>query len=192
MTVRLLWAVLLAGALVVVAPQAALACSCAQRSVTQQIEAADTVLAGTVEWTSTDQVTTRVYSVRVDTVYRGAAGAIERVETPVSSASCGLEDLAAGERVLLFAQGRHPGRLSAGLCDGSGAFDQAVADQVVAITGTTAEPPPAAPVDPLLPDGPRADAWSWSGPLSTAGGVVVLAVVALVAVRLVRRRRQSS
>ncbi len=188
---RLLLAALAAAALVVIAPQAAVACSCVQMSVAEQVDRADTVLAGTVEWSSTDQVSTRVYSLRVDTVYKGEAAEVERVETAASEAACGLGEYAAGKRLLVFAQGAHPGRLSADLCGGSAVFDQATADQVLAITRISTQPAPGASSDPLLPHGPREDAWDWSRPLSIAGGIVVLSVLALVVVRLLRRRRPS-
>lgn len=175
---------LVVGVLVVVAPSAALACSCAGGSVAQQIERADTIAVGTVEW-KTDNALGRSYGVEVDEVYDGVATRQTKIYTESNEAACGLTDLAVGQRYLFFLQGKNPGQLRANLCGGTtSADDVAVLNEVQKRTDGPFEPFPfMAEPDPTAADG--ADVVRLAGVLS------ILGLIGFGAFALIRRRRQG-
>lgn len=168
--------------MVLLTPSVALACSCVQASVSKQVDQAETVVGGTVEWTSTDGEQ-RTYGLKVDEVYKGISGIREKVVTPANDAACGLGELATGERYLFFLQGRHPGKMTAGLCGGSGAYTDARVLQVQEKTKGPFEPLPTFGGTP--PEEGGTDLVRVVG----IGAFVLAAGVAAVA--LVRRRRSG-
>jgi hypothetical protein len=167
--------------LLVLTPSPSWACSCAVSAPRQQVQAAGTVAAGTVDWTATDGQT-RSYQVSVDRVYKGAAARTEKLTTSASEASCGLGDLATGTRYLFFIDGVHPGAMRVGLCGGTAAYDDALARQVEAVTGPPGRPLPG-------PRGTAAPPEDHSSRTLVLGlGAVVVLLGAATAVVVGRRR----
>lgn len=138
---RLLVVLLLAAGMVLVSPSDALACSCKQATTAEHVDRADTVVAGTVEWVS-DNGLDRTYSVSVDQVFKGLAGLREKVHTSASEASCGLGELGTQKQYVFFLDGKHPGRLSAGLCGGTAPYGAEIVTEVQQKTGTPVPPLP--------------------------------------------------
>jgi len=136
---RLLLAVIVTFGVLVLTPSPSWACSCAMATTRQHVKDAVTVAAGTVDWTATDGQT-RTYRVDFDSVYKGAAASSEKLSTNANDASCGLGNLATGERYLFFIDGLHPGTMRVSLCGGTIAYDDAVAQQVESITGPPGKP----------------------------------------------------
>ncbi len=169
--------------LVLLSPSVALACSCAQTSVGDQVDRADTVVGGTLDWTSTNGID-RTYSLKIDEVYKGLAGVREKIVSPDSEASCGLGDLATGDRYLFFIHGRHPGRMTADLCGGSTAYTDDVVLAVQAKTKGPFEPLP------VFGDTPPPEAHGADKVRVVGIGAFVVAFAA-GAVVLVRRRRSG-
>ena len=167
--------------LLVLTPSASWACSCAISAPTQQVKAAGTVAAGTVDWTATDGQTT-TYKVDFDAVYKGSVAGSEKLTTAAAGSACGVGDLAAGRRYLFFIEGEHPGAMRIGLCGGTTPYDEALAAQVAAITG-----PPSKPLATPTPEGDEGD-----GPVGTVTwGIGAAALLALVggAASFLRRRK---
>lgn len=178
---RLLLALAVALGLLVLTPSPSFACSCAMESFEKQVARAGTVASGTVDWTATDNQTL-TYKVDFDAVYKGSAAGSEKLTTSANEASCGLTDLDSGTRYLFLIEGRHPGAMSVGLCGGTVELTEAVAAEVVAVTG-----PPGKPLS-----GPSAESEPDGSSLGTylaAGGAVLL--VALGAAAFVVRRREA-
>jgi hypothetical protein len=138
---RALLVVLVSAGLLVLTPSPSWACSCAAAGPGRHAELADTVATGTVDWTATDGQVRR-YQVSIEQVYKGAAARTEKLTTGANDASCGLGDLAIGKRYLFFIDGVHPGAMRIGLCGGTTAYDDALAQQVEALTGPPRRPLP--------------------------------------------------
>jgi len=167
--------------ILVLTPTASWACSCAISTTPQQVKAATTVAAGTVDWTATDGQT-RTFKVDFDTVYKGAVAGSEKLSTAANGASCGVGDLATGKRYLFFIEGEHPGAMRIGLCGGTTPYDDALAAQVASLAGPPSKPLKAPSSNADESDGP-------GGALTVAGGAAaVLALVAGAAFFLGRRR----
>jgi hypothetical protein len=178
---RVLLAVVVAFGILVLSPSASWACSCAVSTPQQQVKAAGTVAAGTVDWTATDGQT-RTYKVDFDDVYKGSVAGSEKLTTAANGAACGVGDLATGRRYLFFIEGQHPGAMGIGLCGGTTPYDPALAAQVAAITG-----PPSKPVATPVAKGDDSD-----GPGGAVtvlvGAAALLALAAGTAFFLGRRR----
>lgn len=149
---RLLLVLAVTVGMLVLTPTPSWACSCASQATSALVERADTIVDGTLVWTSTNGIE-RTYSLSIDRVFKGKAAQREKVLTQASEAACGLGNLATDERYLFFIQGEHLGTMSTGLCDGSGPYDAALASQVEAITGAPTGPtelavPESGPTDP--------------------------------------------
>jgi len=127
--------------MVLLTPSVALACSCVRSSVADQVDRADTVVGGELEWATTNGLE-RTYSLKVDEVYKGVSGIREKIVSPASDAACGLGELATGERYVFFIHGRHPGRMTVDLCGGSTTYTDDVVLQVQAKTKGPFEPLP--------------------------------------------------
>ena len=110
------------GALAVVAlsPAPSYACSCAMaESVSQYADRADVVLVGTVEERAEPGVLSSsaepaVLTLSVASVLKGGARATQEVLSPVSGASCGLEDVEVGRSYVVFASHSSDQRASVG------------------------------------------------------------------------------
>lgn len=124
---------LVAGALLVLAPGPAAACSCKGADVASQVESADSIGSGTVAWVATNAETT-TFAVDFTEVHKGRLGSREKVRTPSDGETCGLV-VEQGRRYLLFVQGAHGGTLRTDLCSGSAAYSEPVADQVRTLAG---------------------------------------------------------
>lgn len=185
---RALLVLAVAVGMLVLTPQRSWACSCAQADPAAQARAADTVIAGTLRWTSTNGLD-RSYQVDVDAVYKGAAATTEKILTPANEASCGLGALATDRRYLFFVDGRHPGELRVNLCSGSQPYDASVARAVQQVTGAP-KPPSAEPATrPVIALHDDRTLPTIAGVVG--GGLVALGVVIGIA-GLVRRRRAPS
>lgn len=137
--------------MLVLTPTPSWACSCAGQSTAQHVKRADTIVDGTLVWTSTNGME-RTYSLAVDRVFKGKAAQREKVLTQAREAACGLGELATGERYLFFIKGVHLGQMSTGLCNGSGPYNARVAAEIEAITGAPTGPtelsaPQSGPID---------------------------------------------
>jgi MYXO-CTERM domain-containing protein len=175
---RVVIALAVALGMLVLTPSPSWACSCAMVSTDGHVANAETVAAGTVDWTATDGLS-RTYKVDFDQVYKGAAGGSEKLTTQANEASCGLGDLATGKRYLFFIQGRHSGVMTVNLCGGTVAYTAAIAHQVEAITG-----PPGKPVSAVTAETePGGVSSGW------IAGIGALALLVLAAVAVVVRRR---
>jgi hypothetical protein len=141
---RALLALLVSAGLLVLTPSPSWACSCAIVDPPQLVKLAGTVAVGTVDWTATDGQT-QTYQVAFDSVYKGAAARTEKLTTNAEGSACGLTDLAVEKRYLFFIDGVHPGAMRIGLCGGTTAYDDALAQQVEAVTGAPGRPLPGPP-----------------------------------------------
>ncbi len=125
--------------MLVLTPTTSWACSCAGQSTAEYVERADTIVDGTLVWTSTNGIE-RTYGLRIDRVFKGKAAQREKVLTQASDAACGLGELATDERYLFFIKGQHLGTMSVDLCNGSSAYDAVRAAEIEAITGAPTGP----------------------------------------------------
>jgi hypothetical protein len=137
--------------MLVLTPTTSWACSCAQQETVAHVARADTIVDGTLVWSSTNGIE-RTYSLQIDQVFKGKAAAREKVLTPASDAACGLGQLATDERYLFFITGEHLGTMSSGLCSGTAPYDAALASEIEAVTGDPTGPtelavPETGPVD---------------------------------------------
>jgi hypothetical protein len=185
---RLLLVLTVAAGMLVLTPQPSWACSCAMADPATHAQRADTIIAGTLDWTSTNGLE-RAYQVEVDQVFKGTAVAKEKLTTKAAEASCGLGALATGRRYLFFVRGTHGGAMRVDLCGGSQEYSDALAAQVQQATGPPRQP------DPL----PTSGTFQLNGDdrtLPTIAGIVggsLVAVALLVgAVAGVRRLRSRS
>lgn len=210
-TIRGLVAALLVGlAITAFAPTPAYACSCVGGTAPDFVQGAEVVITGTMErrdepavWDSSADPAT--YTVTVDRVYKGTATPTQEVLTPMSGASCGLENIKLGERYVVF--GSHQslmGELSddlwATLCGGT---DLATPDYVASVEEAAGEgaPPPSggdAASDPgaegqqsadgnLAGDDPPAQsAVPLAAPMALASGGALVVLTGLLWLRLWR------
>jgi hypothetical protein len=179
-SVLVVLAVVVTFGILVLTPTASWACSCAISTTPQQVKAATTVAAGTVDWTATDGQT-RTYRVDFDAVYKGSVAGSEKLSTAANAAACGVGDLATGKRYLFFIEGEHPGAMRIGLCGGTTPYADALAAQVVSLAGP--------PSKPLKAPSPETDDSDGSGGATTVavGAAALLALVAGAAFLLGRR-----
>jgi hypothetical protein len=142
--IRALLVLLVGAGLLVLTPSPSWACSCAVADPPQLVKLAGTVAVGTVDWTATDGQT-QTYQVAFESVYKGAAARTEKLTTNAEDSACGLTDLAVDRRYLFFIDGVHPGAMHIGRCGGTTAYDDALAQQVEAVTGPPGRPLPGPP-----------------------------------------------
>lgn len=162
------------------APRAA-ACSCVATTTAEQAARAELVAVGTVAKSSVPPGTV-VYgsdpitlTVELESLWKGTAERTVEVQTPGGSASCGLDGLAPGMRIILFAGhtdliGGPVDGWSSLLCDGTGQFTQATADDLTAAIGE-----PTAP----LPDPVDGDTTPRTSSVGVPGGMLIPLAVTL-------------
>lgn len=211
-TIRGLVAALLVGlAITAFAPTPAYACSCVGGQAADFVVGADVVLTGTMEkreepaaWKSSADPAT--YTVTVDRVYKGAATSTQEVLTPVSGASCGLENITLGDRYVVFGSyenlmAESSDELWATLCAGTDRATPQYVAAVEAVAGTGAAPTsgPGTATDPgpegeraasgdLADDGPPAQpAVPLAAPMALASGGALVVLTGLLWVRFWRR-----
>ena len=151
-TIRVLLAAFL-GALAVVAltPAPSYACSCATAEpVSQYADWADVVLVGTVEERVEPAVLSSsadpaVLTLSVDRVLKGGARVTQQVLSPVSGASCGLENVEVGRSYVVFAShrtldGEPTDALWSLLCDGTRPASPGFVAAIEAATGPGSPP----------------------------------------------------
>lgn len=221
--VRLL-AVVAAGLIAVGVAVPASACSCAMRSTAELADAADLIVRGRV--TAIDR--TRVaggsadpvlYTIAATAIWKGPTATTYTVATAASGASCGLEGIAEGDDIVLFARAAdQPGAdlaatWTTSLCSGTGPASSRLAEvqallgrgrpaplpsTVIPVTGKPS-PPPLLPTPNAESDVPTPAASSTTGASGPGAGpaafpttaVLVTAALAAgaVALLLVSRRR---
>lgn len=120
-------------ALVILLPNKAMACSCAERpSMEEQLERKTAVFAGEVIsvkkpsfiFSSADLVKAEF---KVNQVWKGDLGTEAAVYTALYSESCGYEGFTAGEEYIVFAYGKSD-RLETGICEGTKPLSSAQED----------------------------------------------------------------
>lgn len=159
------------------------ACSCAISSTEEKVGFADLVGEGTViavdapsdVVSSTDGT---VFTIELDRIWKGEATSIVEVQSPTSSASCGLDGLSEGMEIVLFAGHTDimgtptPDQWQANLCGGTGPVDEQVSAELDQLLGAARMPEPstAAPVESQagVPGGALI-------PLALTGGTSLLA-----------------
>jgi hypothetical protein len=191
-------AVLVALSLLVVGAAPSFACSCVMSDAAGHVDGAGVVVSGTVtdvvpppERAVMSSMDPATYVVDVDQVFKGEAGPTVEVLSPNSGASCGLENVKAGRRYVVFAshqsmQGNDPDRLWANLCGGTGPATPRLLAAVEEVTGapTTAAYGSELTVtfDEPTDEQPSEDDWlaGWALPIGlAAGGSLVLLTAAL-------------
>lgn len=148
------------------------ACTCATRSLPEQLEAATVVFTGTVR---TVKSGARVaVALDVSAVYKGKGGRRLTVTTGPDSAACGIP-FARGSSYVVFAAGDVEA-LSTGLCSGT-------TDDVTVVAGLS-------PLETFAAPGelPGNEPGSRSLPIGTAAGVLVLVLAAQIGAWLLRAR----
>ena len=108
-------ALLVAGLVAYVRPAAA--CTCAVRTVPEQLGAASAVFSGTVRTIKTAADGRIAVGLDVSVLYKGDTGRRVSVRTASDSSGCGFP-FARDRRYLVFAAGG-PGAYTTGLCDGT-------------------------------------------------------------------------
>lgn len=173
---RLLLAMIVAAAAVVVLPATAHACSCVERSDRQNFDDADAVFAGTVAHIDDPQKGSPVISsggpvyvtLEVDAVMKGEVGPTAEVTTALMSASCGYE-FRAETRYLVYAYESEDGegRLSTNSCSNNRPLSDG-------------EPLPFAAESPGAPESPPPEGGGTGGFDGTATGIAVAVVVGIL------------
>ena len=196
----LLVVLLASGMLVTGGAGTAFACSCAYQRTPEFVGMADEIFAGTVVsmvdppkqaiMSSTDPIT---YTVAVDAVYRGDVGVTAVFGSPMSGASCGLENIVVDRRYLVFLSTDGSER-TASLCGGTAPATPRRLDAVERLTGPPAQPTAVADTTAVASGAePRAtrddrlaqaSGWTW-----TVGGIIGVGV--LLGVGLMLRRRST-
>jgi hypothetical protein len=191
-------AVVAALSLVVIGAAPSFACSCVGGDAADFAGRASVVVSGTVTdvlpppkqkvMSSMDPAT---YVVDVDQVFKGEAAPTVEVLSPISGASCGLENVEPGRRYVVFAshqsmEGNDPDRLWANLCGGTGPATPKLLAAVQEVTGapTTAAygSELAITFDEPTDEQPSEDDWlaGWALPIGlVAGGSLVLLTAVL-------------
>lgn len=138
-------------------PTPAFACSCVPLDTKQQAEAAQLVAKASVRSVSeagqADGAAATVYTVDLASVWKGDAQARIDVLTPQRGESCGVEGLAPGSTIVLFAaksdtMGNSSPSWHTNLCSGTGQADPQVVDELTALLGNPTAPPPGPPTEP--------------------------------------------
>lgn len=135
---RLVLAALLAAGLVVLAPVGAVACSCAEVPLEEQVAHSDSIGVGEVAWITGGEGTTTI-AVDFTDVYKGSLGSSEKVSTQGEGDSCAVE-VAQGRTYVFFLSGQHRGRLRTSLCSGTGEYDGAQLARLQHATGPPHQP----------------------------------------------------
>ena len=131
------------------------ACSCVLSTPTEQAGWAELVGAGTIVQidapANPDSSTgATVYTVDLDRLWKGEAPARIEVESPSSSASCGLSGFSEGQQIVLFAghddiMGTATDTWQANVCGGPAPLDDAVTAELTTALGVPSTPEPEAP-----------------------------------------------
>ncbi|MCW2753646.1 MAG: hypothetical protein JWQ32_1057 [Marmoricola sp.] len=176
---RLVLVLAVTAGMLVLSPGPSWACSCVSGTTADHVKRAETILDGTLEWTSSNGLTT-TYGVQVEDVFKGRAGVREKLLSPANAATCGLGDLATNERYVFFVTGIHPGVMQVTSCGGSAPYAAALAAQVRAATGPPGRPIPE-PVAVVSGHG-SGHRWAW------ITGVLVIGAAVTGALTWSRRR----
>ena len=178
-------------ALLVTSALPASACSCAMGTVKDHVGRADLIARATV--TAIDRAAVGsssgdpvVYVLSTFKVWKGPTDAVLHVQAAASGESCGLEGIAVGDELIVFAtvssaeMGKVVAPWSANLCGGTAAATPALADEVavaLGVAGSTVGPTPsAAPVVPSTPVGTPTPVATTDPPAPAASGFGAYAV----------------
>lgn len=173
-------------------PTCASACSCVGRTVAEQ--AADADFVARVVLTKVDPPVddtyatgVRVYTFRVNHVWKGEVVPAGEVRSEAQGSACGLEFIDVGDDVVLFGYSEG-GQLVANLCGGTAKAEAPLVAEVTSALGAgqaVAQEPETRPSD-----GSAVGAGGWGVWMAVAGGVLLVgAVVALLLSRGALRRR---
>lgn len=195
---RLILALAIGASTLLLGTGTASACSCAQVSDGELIDVVDVVFRGTVinyespedgAASSSDPAT---FTFAVDEVYQGSATETQRVLSPISGASCGLEIAHEGEFIVLAQTVLYDGPaladgdLAAYLCDGT--------RPAAAGFDADLEPYPPDP-NPVVAAGPDASAQELIDRTTADTGIVavvgffMVCIIAVFGARQLRRTR---
>ena len=179
------------------------ACSCAISTPTENASRAVLVAEGVVGAVDapadpTSSTDPRIFAVALERVWKGEAARTIEVTTPNNSASCGLDNVTEGMRIIVFAthtdvMGEPIEGWGSILCDGTGPVDETVTAELTTALGEPRAPAPDAQVDPA-PQGGGEDGkgetigGEWLAFGLGAAGLVALAAVGIVLVTVRRRR----
>lgn len=169
MIARLLAGVVAALFTMVLSTSVAVACSCADATLAEQVESADVVARVIVEKTT---VSTRddggkqvLLSVRPVHVWKGDVVSTFPLTTALEVTECGLGALAEGTDLLLFAEESEE-KHSANWCGGTTSPDEATLAELIEVAG------PGKGINPGVSDEPGAFVWP------TITGIAALLIVA--------------
>ncbi len=156
------------------------ACSCIVSTTQEKADRAELVGQGTVVGVErpADVVSSEdgtVYTIELDRIWKGDATTRIEVQSPTSSASCGLEGLTEGMEIVLFAgHGDSYGEQTAGwhanVCGGTGPVDEQVTadlDEALGAPRTPAEGPESPQAE--RPDGASGGALAPLGLIAASG-----------------------
>lgn len=199
LTVRLLFVAVLA---TILASSVAAACSCAFSTTPEHVDRADVVARVIIERIEppppseiTSSADLATYILRPTRVWKGDIDGIFTVESAVSGASCGLEFIADGDDVILFATDFGDG-LAADLCGGTAKTSDELRAEVEDVLGEgralSVLPPaeterPRSSESPADPDETGEGGGSNAAWLAVVGGAAAGLLVA--AILVVRGRR---
>ncbi len=99
----------------------AIACSCLESIPEESFPRADVVFSGTVGGYAQGENGMNIYTLSVDTTWKGSVGTTVSVRSHESSATCGIA-LEKGVRYVVLARYREDGTLYTGLCDGTARY----------------------------------------------------------------------
>lgn len=175
---RLLLVLGLVAGMLLVAPSAALACSCAAASTATHVKQADSVFEGNLAWSSSTAVDA-TYGVDVTGVFKGRAATFEKLRSVTTSRTCGRGPLATERKYVFFVQGENPGQMQVDGCGGTALSDPTLLAEVEAASGPASDPIPAkqatAEADGL--------GLGWLGWIIVVGGVAVVVALAVTTLR---------
>jgi MYXO-CTERM domain-containing protein len=166
--VHLLVLVILTVPLVLASSGPALACSCDDGSLEDDVAAADLVVIGTVsapDAPGLDPSADVQYDVTVDEIYKGGpVGAVVAVKSKATGASCGWEGIERDTDYAVFAWFDESGRFHGSLCGGTTTATPALVKELAELTRpaklATDSEFPAEPDDTIPPPGDPDTPWA--------------------------------
>ena len=178
--VRSAWTLIAALLAMALSAPVAVACSCVERSTAEHVAEADLVARVIVEHVNMPVAESlegqlAIYTMRPTYVWKGDVVSQFKVGSEPSGAGCGLEGIAEGRDVVLFANDTGEG-WSANLCGGTAPASEALVAELLEVAGPGVAPDS----DP----GAKPGEWVWPTVAAAAAVLMLVAVVARWWVRL--------